>query len=713
MSVDPYAMCPCGSGKKLKFCCTDLVGEIEKIHRMIEGEQPRAALRHAEQTLASHPGRASLLDLKATLELSLGEIDAARETITKFVATNSDSPTAHACQALLLAETRDGRAAIESLQKALSLVEREMPLRVYEALGAVGGALLEAGHILAAQAHLWLHAALAPKEDSRAREVLAALNHYSGLPLLLRDQLRFRAWPQDAPWKGEAEKASRWADHGKWQSAVAAIDRLGARYGADPTLVFNRALLGGWLADDRALVAGLHAYAQMEVPLDDAIEAEAVAQLLDLDLKEARLDSVIQSYAINDLDALVTRFVTDKRVQSFEMDPAVFAERDQPRPRHTYVLLDRPMPETGVNITRDAVPRLAGVLAIYGRQTDRPEQLELTIDKGPAFDETTSALKEIGGDALGEVVEEKVVGSVSRTEQALNWRWHPPRDTPPDVRRRLIEEERRAAIVERWPTIPQPALLGKTPQEAAGDPLVRIPLSASLLILEQGSNSDRDTESIVELRRDLSLPQPDTIEPAGQPVNGLPLVRVSRLNLEAVTDDDLVVLYRRAILVGAQAALLRLAREAVRRPSLADRIPPADAYQRMVAAERDPGRALALIQEARQQTQAAGQSPATWDLAELELHITSGNIDEAKELLARIERDYRDDPQVAAALYQLLYETGVIPDQMPAHTHGHTHPHEAAPALAGTSAAEPAGGRIWTPGSDRPAGGKSALWTPS
>ena len=91
MAVDPYAMCPCGSGKKLKFCCSDLVGEIEKIHRMIEGEQPRAALRHAEQTLATHPGRASLLDLKATLEMSLGDLDAARQTVKEFVAKNRDS----------------------------------------------------------------------------------------------------------------------------------------------------------------------------------------------------------------------------------------------------------------------------------------------------------------------------------------------------------------------------------------------------------------------------------------------------------------------------------------------------------------------------------------------------------------------------------------------------------------------------------------------
>jgi hypothetical protein len=287
-----------------------------------------------------------------------------------------------------------------------------------------------------------------------------------------------------------------------------------------------------------------------------------------------------------------------------------------------------------------------------------------------------------------------------------------PRDTPADLRRKLGDEERRAAIVERWPALPQPALGGKTPKEAAGDAAVRIPLMASVLILEQGSNTDRDIESIVELRREFNLPEPEPIDPAGAPINGLPLVRVARLKLEDVTDEDLSILYRRAILVGAQAALLRLAREAVRRPSIAQQIPPVDAYQRMIAAERDPQRALAIIHEARENTRNAGVSLATWDLAELELHITNGNVDEAKELLARIERDHRDDPQVAAALYQLLYETGVISDQMPAHSHARGPTAEVAPALAGAGA-EPAAGKIWTPGSDRPSGGKSALWTPS
>jgi hypothetical protein len=413
---------------------------------------------------------------------------------------------------------------------------------------------------------------------------------------------------------------------------------------------------------------------------------------------------------VPDEDTLVGRFAADRRIQHFHLDPTAFAQSDEPPPRHTYALLDQPIPESGADLTRERVPRLAGIMAIYGRQTDRAERLEITLDKGSAFDSAVAALREIGGDALGELSEEKVIGSVSPTEQALNWRWHMPRDTPPELRRRLLAEERRIAMIQHWPALPRPGLGGKTPREAAGDPQLRIPLMAAVLILEQGTGTGRDAETIAQLRKDLNLPQPEPIEPGEGRVSGLPLVRVPWLNVAAVSDDDLVQLYRRAVLAGAQAAIVKIAQEAVRRPSLAKRIPPAEAYQRLIAAESEPDRALALIGEARDSALAAGESTATWDLAELELHITSGNAEEAKELLARIEREHLDDPQVAAALYRLLYETGVIPPDALA-----TQPpaQDELPLEAVAGGAPPPAGRIWTPDSERPAGAKSTLWTPS
>jgi hypothetical protein len=627
------------------------------------------------------------------------------------------NPAAHACQAMYLAATEGGKAAVEPLQRALELIDRDMPQRVYEAIGVVGRALLGQGHIVAAQAHLWLHVGLSPKNDSRALELLVSLNHYSGLPLLLRDNLRLREWPTDVKWKSEAQDASRLSDLGRWQQAVEIVDGLGSKYGADPTLVYNRAILGGRLADDRALVAGLHFYAQMEVPLDEAVEAEAMAQLLDPAGKEQMLDSVVRTYAIKDFDALIERLSNDRRVQAFEIDPSQLAP-DQPRPRHTYVLLDRPLPESGTNIGRQEVPSLAGVISIFGRQTNRPERLEITTDRGANFERAMAELADAGGEALGEMTEERVVGSVSLTEQALNWRWHFPLDTPPALRRKLINEERHVAIVDRWADVPRPALGGKTPREAAADPQFRIPLLAALLILEQGSNNRGDGTSIAVLRDKLGLPQPEQIEPTATGVGTLPLVRVQRLKLEAITDDDLVALYRRAVLVGARAATVLLAREAVRRPTVATLIPPTEAYRRLIAAEDDDEQALALIHEARRRSEAAGESTAAWELAELELHIENGNAEQAQATLARIEQNHLDDPQVAAAVYQLLYETGVIsPEDIQAQTSRGPHTHGGRPALAPAAPAAapaPEAGRIWTPDSDRPAGGKkSTLWTPS
>ena len=122
MAIDLYAPCPCGSGKKLKFCCGDLASEIEKVHRMIQGEQPHAALKHVEQLLEKEPQRASLLDLRATIELSLHSFDAARETINAFLAAHPQSASAHAHNAILLKCDNGLLGQLQELSAALGVV---------------------------------------------------------------------------------------------------------------------------------------------------------------------------------------------------------------------------------------------------------------------------------------------------------------------------------------------------------------------------------------------------------------------------------------------------------------------------------------------------------------------------------------------------------------------------------------------------------------
>jgi hypothetical protein len=170
-----------------------------------------------------------------------------------------------------------------------------------------------------------------------------------------------------------------------------------------------------------------------------------------------------------------------------------------------------------------------------------------------------------------------------------------------------------------------------------------------------------------------------------------------------------VQLYRRCLLTGADSALVHVAGEVIRRPSLAEQIPPREAYRRMIAAAPNTEAALAWIDEARRQSEAQGESLAVWDLAELEEHVEAGHAEEASAMIGRINSRYPNDPDVAAALYQLLYRLGAIrPEDMAADLEADE---AMSPEPVGAAAESPS--RIWTPDSDRPAGGKSALWTPS
>jgi hypothetical protein len=268
-------------------------------------------------------------------------------------------------------------------------------------------------------------------------------------------------------------------------------------------------------------------------------------------------------------------------------------------------------------------------------------------------------------------------------------------------------EERKASLVERWPELPRPALGGKTPRAAKVIPELRIPLSAAVLILEQARGPGLLDEIFDELRQILGL---SPVEPLVLPPGSghtLPLVRAIRVDVSQISDDDLVALFRRAMLAGAEPAVVHLAREVVRRPSVADRIPPREAYRHLLSAERDAEKARELINEARAQS----GSPIDlkmWDLLELELFITSGNSREATAAVERIQRQYADDPEMETAVYQLLHRLGVIRQDEAWQEEGIVDE----PVAAGTpSQAEP--GRIWTPESERPAGGKSTLWTPS
>ena len=56
--MDVYQPCPCGSGKKFKFCCLEVADEMTKVTRLAENNQPHVALQTIERLHREHPGAA-------------------------------------------------------------------------------------------------------------------------------------------------------------------------------------------------------------------------------------------------------------------------------------------------------------------------------------------------------------------------------------------------------------------------------------------------------------------------------------------------------------------------------------------------------------------------------------------------------------------------------------------------------------------------------
>ncbi len=218
---------------------------------------------------------------------------------------------------------------------------------------------------------------LSGARDERALSILMRLETTPTVPLLLKDPPVFDEPPADAPWAGEFREALQLAVRGWWRAAEARWNALSATADSAPAIWKNLAILRGHLADYAGAVAAYRKYATLKVPLDDAVEAEALAQLLDRDSAEGTVDSLLVTFSVANMDELETRLAASRQFDRAEIDPRAYAEANEPPPRAVYWLLDRPAVNSAPEIPRNEIPHILGQVLLYGKQTDREARLEL------------------------------------------------------------------------------------------------------------------------------------------------------------------------------------------------------------------------------------------------------------------------------------------------------------------------------------------------
>ena len=308
-----------------------------------------------------------------------------RATLAAFILQNPENPIALAETGMQRVQEGDVRTGIALLQSAIEVSGDHLNERVYAAIGGVGELLTLAQHYLPGRAHLALQVGLSGGKDERALQVLMGVDNMPTVPVLLKDSPFYLEPPAGAAWSDEFREATDLAARGWWRAAAARWDKQATDAADSPALWRNLAIVRGNLADYEGAVTALRKYTAFAengaVSLDDAVEAEAVAQLLDREKAEGVVDAVLVTFKVNDMDELDRRLASDKQVDRVDIDPRALAEGEEPPPLAVYWLLDRPVVNGGPELPGDQVPQILGQLMIFGKQTDRDARVELDLHR--------------------------------------------------------------------------------------------------------------------------------------------------------------------------------------------------------------------------------------------------------------------------------------------------------------------------------------------
>jgi tetratricopeptide (TPR) repeat protein len=712
MALDPYMTCPCGSGKKVKFCCCkDITSDLERVMRAVEGEQRVAALDLINKLIDSNGQRAALLTLKANLHIALDNMEDASSTIAALFKQSPHNPAARALTAVVEASKGNTELAVERLQEALEFSDQHVVMSIYTALMFVSQALLAAGDLLAARGHLLMQIGLAGQQDKRPLRLIYELNSARQIPVLLKEDFVFADCPDDVPWRGEFLAVMNSAAKGAWLAACESLVSLADKVPGQPAVEKNIAILRSWLGQQDKAAAAWRRYSQLDgLAWDDAVEAEALSQMLD-EHSEDTIDELTLIYPVNDTDGLMERLLSDRAVAPLPVDLQELAEEDQPPPKAAFFLLDRPVPSSGVDLQSDDVPTVLGEMYVYGKQTDRDARLEFVTERVEGFEQRKSKLADLTEDLVGPLADEQVTGEVSSVAAALTLRWRLPDDTPREDRQRLANEQQRSLLLNRWTELPLSVLDGQTPRNASQDDKLRIRLAAAILLLEIETEQTVSGFDFNELRKELNLPARDPINPQDVDLRSLPTLRLAQVDTSNLDVKSLSIGFERASMKNYRPAIYRFARELVEHELGELRFTKEDVYAALVSCCPETDEALQHVGSARAMAVQKSDSPARWLLAELSLRLGRGEAEESRRLLATIQERHLREPGIAQALHEMLVSYGVIPPegQAPA---GRQPPAPDA-AEAGATAAEPK--TLWTPDDPQaapPGEGKSKLWVP-
>ena len=710
-SLDQYSYCPCGNGKKIKFCkCNQHFAEMEKIHRMIVGEQNVAALDRINADLKTMPSEPWLLAMKCELLLQLRELEALEETSAKFIRLQPDNALAKLYRSLLAVirgNTEEGATLL--LQAIGDSTENLPPMTATVSLNLLE-TMAQRGLSLPALLHAEMLMDMGDEMAKYGYQAHSSLTSQNNTNVLSRESLPSAIDAEDSPYSERLIEAEALIGAYRISVAKTKLESMLREFGPQAPVLQHLLYCQLMLSD----VDGAGASCRKLALIDSLTEPQriyyhALAYELAPKSSGVGIQEELCQYSIEDT-SFEEKLTSNPRLVPIPVDQlkgllTALLNEEVP-PKSCFVCVDHVLREQFGELEAS---RTGAWIAYYGRQTDKPARL-ITLEPptGPRRLLLENLKQEIGLASLPrELVEKLPTSYLSQVTASVLVK----KQVPPE-RAVAFRDATRQLVVDSFLDYPLECLGNKTPREASSDPKSRIPLSA-LLLHWQGSGSAGLNDSYYKsLHQQLNLTQP-LLEASQDVFDLVGGAAYFWTNLATIDADSLIQLMQSALTRGVASVTEELVRRS-EQMQWPDHLKESAEYTQLnmkAQLATDPNDAEKLLLRIAELAKKIGVPIGNAVLERVEMLNSLGRGTEGRMYLEKSLRENPDDPvllqfiQMAMMREQQMRSRGGSPQGAGMGVEG-----QVTPSSSNSSG-------LWTPdqgtsGEDAPSSGGSKLWIP-
>lgn len=661
MTIDHYSPCPCGSGKKLKFCkCVENTHDYEKLLKLIEGGQELAAIDRINQLLAKTPNAAWLLAIKGELTLSMQEFDSFRETADRFLRLKPDNPTALVMKSVATAISQEPiESSARYLLQGLSEARDGLPSITLTAISILISSLEASGKL--SLVGYWAEVLESLTRDQGPSDDSPLVN--SSLNLLAKAPPKIIDEKGGKDWKERLAEVLALTRSFRFEQAEKKLHAILRDFPNQPGPLSHllRAQMVQ-LDQSAAFQTAQKLAAHPDVKENDRAYYMALALEIDPKRELLKPETLVKYCGIESVDLATQTLATLDYVDAMPVQGsdearnyfAMLVEDEVPA-KQIFHVFDRPVSSPEGEETKREIASSVGTVVLFGKQTDKPARALFFGHAIPSSKAAVDALLtalQLGDDA----------GEVS---SALDGTYFDhllrPRRVVGKLDERVSPEELGDLIVEELISLPIKLLGGACPKDVAKDETQRVNLLGLLGHFEGEQSILVPKRSIDELYTRLGLTRPATgIDKKSESLalnNVLDLVRIDVDELSPMQLQGVMV---RSMSLGASRTFYRAAQLVINSEELSDKVElQVAALSGMISLAPSIDEKLECCEKLEAKLNEAKTPVGRVVIQRVSLLSAVGRHDEAKQVFQEGLEKYPNDPFLMSFMQHLMQQQGM------------------------------------------------------